>query len=72
MTIKKKRIISYRIARELIRQGFRVIDIEPNNINKERTVFIFENNIALQTYLKQHRKEVINNDREQDNETDVS
>ena len=30
------------VARELIRRGFRVMDIKPNKENKDKTVFIFE------------------------------
>ena len=53
--MRRKVIISYSLAKDLIRNGFRVIDIEPNNKDSKRTIFIFENTEALTTYL-QHKR----------------
>jgi len=61
--MQRKRIISYSIARQLIKKGFIVIDIEPNNQEENRTVFIFENTEALNTTynnIQQRRKEKYN------------
>lgn len=40
--IKTKEIFSPRIARKLIAAGFTVVDIRPNDENRDKTVFIFE------------------------------
>lgn len=40
--IKTKEIFSPRIARKLIAAGFAVVDIRPNDENRDKTVFIFE------------------------------
>lgn len=42
MNEKVKVIKSTKLARELLKGGFRILDIKPHRYNKDRTVFIFE------------------------------
>ena len=46
-------IFSYRIARDLIQNGFIVRDIRPNHKNREATVIVFEKNAGIDSYLKE-------------------
>ncbi len=46
-------IFSYRIARDLIQNGFVVKDILPNTKVKGATVFIFEKGTSMNKYLKE-------------------
>lgn len=47
-------IFSQRIARDLIQKDFKIVDIQPNMKNKERTVFYFANTKELREYLKEN------------------
>jgi hypothetical protein len=49
-----KTIFTAKFARELIRKGFKVVDIKPNNTNKERSVFVFELTKELEDYINLH------------------
>lgn len=35
------------VARQLLKQGYQIIDIKPNNENSERSVFVFKNDDGL-------------------------
>ena len=49
-----KTIVIYQagITRDLLRQGFRIVDIKPNPQNKDRTIFLFEDTPLLRKYIK--------------------
>lgn len=40
-TIKTKVVLNVKIARKLIQDGYRVVDIKPNHSNPQSTVFVF-------------------------------
>lgn len=40
------------IARNLLKKGFKIVDIKPNKSDKKRTVFIFENKEGLVDEMK--------------------
>lgn len=43
--MKKERTITIfntKIASELVQKGFRIVNMQPNNFDKEKTVFYFE------------------------------
>ena len=46
-------IFSYKVARDLIKNGFVVRDIRPNHKVKNATVVVFEKNAGLDFYLKE-------------------
>ena len=46
-------IFSYKIARDLIQNGFIVRDIRPNHKIKNGTVVVFEKNAGINSYLKE-------------------
>lgn len=50
-----KIIFSARLARKLIRKGFKLIDIKPNKDNHERTVFVFENTYELNKIINKNK-----------------
>jgi hypothetical protein len=45
-------IYQARITRDLLRQGFRIVDIKPNPQNKDRTIFLFEDTPLLRQYIE--------------------
>lgn len=49
-------IFSYKIARDLIQNGFVVRDIRPNHKVKNGTVVVFEKNEGVDMYLKEKWK----------------
>ena len=40
--VKCKSVFSPRVARRLIREGYRVADIKPSKENRDKTIFLFE------------------------------
>jgi predicted CoA-binding protein len=50
-----KIIYSTKLARRLIKEGYRIIDVKPNKNNLDRTVFIFEYTPGLIAVLDQYR-----------------
>lgn len=46
-------IFSVKVARDLIQNGFMVVDISENNQRKNKTVFYFSNNEKIKQYLKE-------------------
>lgn len=46
-------IFSYKIARDLIQNGFVVRDIRPNHKVENGTVVVFEKNEGIRLYLKE-------------------
>lgn len=51
--MKTKTIFTAKFARELLRKGFTVVDIKPNNLNRERSVFVFELSNELEQYIEE-------------------
>ena len=51
-----------RIARKLLKKGFLVIDIKPNNSNTDKSVFIFENTEEFKVALEEVTTEVKSKD----------
>ena len=51
LKVERKLIQSTRMCKELLLLGFRIVDISPNKMNKDRTVFIFELTKELEEYL---------------------
>lgn len=56
MTTNYKCILSLRIARHLLENGFRIIDIEPSRKIDGNLVFIFEDTSELRKELAQLRQ----------------
>ena len=52
-------IFSARIAKDLIRHDFKIIDINPDNDCKIKTIFYFEDTEKLREYLKDEHNIVI-------------
>ncbi len=50
--MKKIFIYSKRIARDLIKKRYNIIDIAENQKNKNWTVFVFEDTKSIRQYLK--------------------
>ena len=51
-----------RVARQLLKSGFVVIDIKPNKSNKDKSVFIFENTESFKVALEEVVAEVKSKD----------
>lgn len=49
-----KIVASCKLARALIKYGFRVIDIKPDRLEPTRTVFVFEDTKEFQDYIKKY------------------
>lgn len=49
-------IFSPKLARKLLKMGFRIVDIAPHNQNPEQTVFYFLNSDELEVILDHYRK----------------
>jgi hypothetical protein len=47
MTKKTQIIFSPQLARQLLKENYQIIDIQPNSTNPERTVFFFRNDPGL-------------------------
>ena len=52
--MKYKTIFAAGLARKLIKDGFIVIDIKPNNRNEDKTVFIFEKTDEFERAMDKH------------------
>jgi len=50
-----KTIYSTKLARKLIKEGFKLLDVKPNKINPDRTVFIFEYSAELRSILQEYK-----------------
>ena len=53
--MKEYKIFSARLAKKLIKSGYHVIDIQPNNANPERTVFIFKGTNELINFVNGYK-----------------
>ena len=53
-----KLIFDAKIARQLLKMGFFVIDIKPNRENTDKSIFVFENTEKFQQALAQIMEEV--------------
>ena len=54
MTFRTSKIVyDARIARELLRLGYTIIDIKPDKYDKDkkRTIFVFNNDEGLEKYI---------------------
>lgn len=49
--LKVKVVAENKIARLLIKSGFKVVDIKPHKDDSKRTVFVFEYTPELEQYL---------------------
>lgn len=56
--MKVKVIAINRLAKELIRNGFKIVDIKSHKDDHRRTVFVFELTPELEDYLKSIKSEV--------------
>ena len=55
---KSKLIFDAKIARQLLKMGFFVIDIKPNRENTDKSIFVFENTDKFQQALSQIMEEI--------------
>lgn len=57
-TIKKDTIlvITAQLARRLLKEGYKIVDIKPDKNNHDRTVFIFKNENGLQDKIREFTK----------------
>ncbi len=51
-------IFSAKIAKDLIHNGFMIVNLKPNSRNTDRTVFYFALNDELKEFLKKRHPEV--------------
>ena len=49
--MKKVFIFSIKVARDLAKNGFRIIDITENQKDKDKIVFVFQNTDDVREYL---------------------
>jgi hypothetical protein len=49
--MKRKIIFSAKLAKRLINEGFKILDIEPNKLEPSRTVFFFERTDKLEQLI---------------------
>lgn len=48
-------ILSGRLARILLREGYTIVDVKPQKENRERTLFVFKNESGLQERINDFR-----------------
>jgi len=56
MHLKVKVIAVNKLARELLKKGFNMVDIKPHKDDSRRTVFVFELTTELEDYLISQRE----------------
>lgn len=56
MTKKTQIIFSPQLARQLLKENYCIIDIQPNTTNPERTVFFFKNEEGLETVINKYQQ----------------
>ena len=49
--MKKVFIVSIKVAKDLAKNGFRIIDIAENQKDKDKIVFVFQNTDDVRKYL---------------------
>ncbi len=54
MTKDTQIVYSAKLARELLKQRYQIVDIEPNRTNPERTVYFFLNENGLIDLINQY------------------
>lgn len=56
--MKQKVIASTRTAKELVKNGFPIVDIKPHKNDGRRTVFVFDNTDELIKFISDNKLEV--------------
>lgn len=56
--MKHKTILSTKLARALLKNGFKLVDVKPNNKTPERTVFVFESTPELINSIEIYKNKV--------------
>lgn len=46
-------VFTAKLAKQLLKLGYTVIDIKPHRDNKERTIFVFKNENGLESKIKE-------------------
>ena len=54
--MKTKVITENKLARELIKEGYSLVDIKPHKNDQRRTVFVFELTQQLESRLQQEKE----------------
>jgi len=57
MTKKTQIIFSPQLARQLLKENYHIIDIQPNSTNPERTVFFFKNEEGLESIINKYQQD---------------
>lgn len=52
--MKGKLVFNTQLTKMLLKKGFKIIDIRPNNKNRERTVFVFEDTEELKKEINEY------------------
>lgn len=52
--MKKVFIFSIKVAKNLVKNGFRIIDITENQKDKDKIVFVFQNTEEIREYLNEN------------------
>lgn len=58
LEIERKVIASTRTAKELVKNGFPIVDIKPHKNDGRRTVFVFNNTSELVKFISDNKLEV--------------
>lgn len=56
MTKKTQIIFSPQLARQLLKENYCIVDIQPNSTNPERTVFFFKNEEGLESAINKFQQ----------------
>jgi hypothetical protein len=56
MTKKTQIIFSPQLARQLLKENYYIVDIQPNITNPERTVFFFKNDEGLAEAINNYQQ----------------
>lgn len=51
MISEYKLIFTSKLARQLLKEGYQIVDIKPSKENKDRTIFAFKNSEQLEKLL---------------------
>jgi AmiR/NasT family two-component response regulator len=56
LTKKTQIIFSPQLARQLLKESYQIVDIQPNTTNPERTVFFFRNDSGLMEVINNYQQ----------------